>query len=47
MERFLIWLSWKMPRRLAYWVFIRVAVTGNERYPADQTVGEVARRWQP
>lgn len=44
-ERFVIWLAHKLPRSVAYWAYIRVAVEGNNEYPGDQKVMEPAQRW--
>jgi hypothetical protein len=44
-EKFWIWLSRKLPRALAYWAYIRVAVEGNTEYPGDQKVFEPMQRW--
>jgi hypothetical protein len=44
-ERLAIWLSWRVPRLLARWVFVRVAVHGYNEYPADRTTGEALRAW--
>ncbi len=50
MERFWIWLAWRLPRQLAYWTMIRVAAeasTGKYRHieaPALLVV-DALQRW--
>lgn len=44
-ERVTIWLSHLLPRRLAYWAFIRVATEGCEGNPCEQSCYEPAKRW--
>lgn len=44
-EKFAFWLAWKLPERVVYWCFIRMATENCPGYPGDQTVGEVVRRW--
>ena len=50
MEKFIQWLAWKMPKRLAYWAAIRIisyATTGpygNTIVP-ELTVTEALKRW--
>jgi hypothetical protein len=45
-EKALMWLAWKCPREVAYWIGIRIAVEGHPDYPADQKIGEVLDRWR-
>ena len=45
LERLAIWLAWRLPRRLAYWAYVRVAPEGADDYPADQSVVEPMQRW--
>ncbi len=40
------WLAWKIPHRLAYWVFIRVAVHNYKDYPGDRTVRHALSTWE-
>lgn len=44
-EKIAMWLAWKLPRRLVYWAFVRMAVsnadgTNYPLNPAEQTTGE-------
>jgi hypothetical protein len=45
-EKALMWVAWKCPRTLAYWITIRVAVENSPDYPAEQPVGEVLEKWR-
>ena len=45
-EQWAIAVSWRLPRMIAFWAFVRVATDGCENNPADQTVKEVMDRWQ-
>lgn len=47
MEKVWIWLSWRMPKQLAKWTFIRVAVHNESNNPADRTCGDALRAWSP
>jgi hypothetical protein len=44
-EKLCIAVAWAMPRKLAYWAFIRVATEGSNEYPAEQPVNECMKRW--
>lgn len=50
-ERFVIWLAWKLPRRLAYWAYVRVATHGTNEppwshiNPGEQLVIQPMERW--
>jgi len=45
-ERILIWIAWHIPKELAKWVFVRVAVsnTGDLEVPGI-TITEALDRW--
>ena len=51
LERLTMWLAWKLPRRLVYWTFIRMAVDGttvppgDKSNPAERTVIEAMEWW--
>ena len=45
LERASVWVAWHLPRRVAYWATIRLAVEDNEDYPGDRTVIEVLDGW--
>lgn len=32
-DRFVMWMAWKLPRRLVYWAAVR-AVAGTSRHPS-------------
>lgn len=44
-EKFWIWLAWKLPRALAKWAFLRVSTNGEEGNPNDTKAGDALRRW--
>ncbi len=44
-ERFYQWLAWRLPKRLAYWTYIRVA-TNQPTFTPEQSVLEALRGWQ-
>lgn len=37
-------VAWGIPRRAAYWAFIRIATSNTDGYPGDLTVAEVLDR---
>ena len=41
-ERIAIWISWKLPRVIAYWAFIRVATEGQIDDPPRRTCMQAA-----
>ncbi len=45
LARSAIWVAWLLPRRVAYWATIRLAVEGTEDYPGDRPVIEVLKSW--
>jgi hypothetical protein len=49
-ERFLVWLAWRLPRDLAYWMTIRVGTEGFDGpyplNPAERTIGEALDDWR-
>lgn len=51
-ERFWIWLAWRLPRRLTYWAYVRVATFGttvpplSSMNPAEQTILQPMQRWE-
>lgn len=45
-ERAVMSIAWHMPRWIAYWCYVRVAVEGTDANPADQTVVEPMKRWE-
>lgn len=42
-EKIFMWLAWRVPRPIAYWVFIRMA-SDTDQNPADRTCDEVLRQ---
>ena len=51
LERFTIWLAWRLPRRLAYWAAIRVnshaTVTAfKHRTPDKVSIMDALKAWQ-
>jgi hypothetical protein len=44
-ERLIIAVAWLLPRRLAYWAFVRVATNNCEGNPGEQRVLEPMERW--
>ena len=44
-ERFYRWLAWKLPHRLAYWTYVRVA-TNQPTFTSEQSVLDALRAWQ-
>lgn len=46
MENFWIFIASRLPRELAYWVFIRVCCYKHEGNPGDQSTHEAAKRWK-
>ena len=49
-ERLMLWIAWHLPRRLAYWTFIRVAARGTTgEYGSTDvttlTVIDAMQRW--
>lgn len=42
MERFWMWLAWRLPRRLVYWAYIRVAAEATTEAFPDRTPFEVS-----
>jgi hypothetical protein len=43
-ERIQLWISWRVPRKIAYWCFIRVATYKNGDAP-DPSVITIMKRW--
>lgn len=49
-ERALMWIAWHLPRKLAYWAFVRVAAHGTTgewsgSVPDQLNIMEAMRRW--
>ena len=44
-EKMAIAVAWALPRRIAYWAFIRVTTEGCEGNPSDQAVTDIQKRW--
>lgn len=49
-DRFVSWVAWRLPRRLAMWTFVRVSVNGTQGAWANQnvpelTVSDALQRW--
>jgi len=45
LERFVIWLSWRLPRRLAYWCAIRVMTHNYGGSPCDRSCTDALKGW--
>lgn len=50
-ERFWMWLAWKLPRGLVYWCFVRVAAHATTgRFGGDESIAltlvEAMKRWE-
>ncbi len=47
MEKLMIWLAWKLPRRLAKWAAVRVIVAGtpDDQSPEETLGAEALERW--
>jgi len=51
MEKIIIWLAWKMPRKLAYWCAVRVMANATVGQYSSQVVPELLaldglKRWE-
>ncbi len=50
-EAFIIWLAWRLPRRLIYWCAIRVAAEGSVENPQtampELTAMDALHSWDP
>ena len=44
-EKFVIWVSWHLPRSVAYWAFIRVATEDQINDPPRRTCMQAADSW--
>lgn len=50
-DRFWSWLAWRLPRRLVYWAYIRLATYGTDQppwshmNPGEQLVSQPMDRW--
>lgn len=44
-EQLRMWIAWHLPKAIAKWAFIRVAVHDINEYPGDQTVSQAMARW--
>lgn len=44
-ERFAMWVAWRLPKSIAYWAFVRVAVHDINEYPGDRSVHAAAEAW--
>lgn len=44
-EKIVMWIANHLPRSVAYWSVIRVAVERNNEYPGEQSVNEILERW--
>jgi hypothetical protein len=44
-ERLLLWFVWRLPRKVAMWAFIRVAVAGNNGHPDDRSISDALKAW--
>lgn len=45
-EKLLIWLSWKLPKNLAYWAAIRVMTYNYGGSPCDRTCADALKGWK-
>ena len=50
-ERILMWIAWKVPKPLARWVFVRVAIFGTVgKYSStvlpEPTIVDALKRWK-
>jgi hypothetical protein len=49
MDRFWMWLAWKLPRRLAYWATVRVGADASFKLPHQDvssiTIMSALQRW--
>ena len=45
LENLYIWISWHLPKELAYWTFIRVVTTDCKGNPGESTCNEAAKRF--
>lgn len=44
-ERVIIWVAWHLPRRVAYWAFIRVGVHDYNLDPGGRTLAHALNHW--
>jgi hypothetical protein len=44
-EKLAIAVAWALPRRVAYWAFIRVATFNEAGNPGETTASTAAKRW--
>ena len=44
-EKIAIALAWALPRRVAYWAFIRVTTSGEQGNPGETRAIDAAKRW--
>ncbi len=45
-DRAVMWLAWRLPRRLAYWATIRVAVHEYGGNPGERPVENALKGWE-
>lgn len=43
-DRMWMWMAWRLPRRLVYWAFVRMAARPWD-WPGDRKVYEVMDAW--
>jgi hypothetical protein len=44
-EKLAIAVAWALPRRIAYWAFIRVTTHGERGNPGETKAIDAAKRW--
>ncbi len=44
-DQWAVAIAWRLPRKVAFWAFVRVATEGCEDNPTDQGVKEIVDRW--
>lgn len=45
-EKLAIAVAWALPRRIAYWAFIRVSTNGEQGNPGETKALDAANRWR-
>lgn len=45
LEALFVWISWKLPRGLVYWCFVRVVTENCLGNPGDRSAHDAAESW--
>lgn len=45
-EKVVMWIAWHLPRKVAMWAFVRVAVDGWDTHPDDRKASDALNHWE-